>query len=75
MGKEQGHSKGVLDAMRIDIGESEGKNKCGEVKGRLKQVGPCRDCIVATGAVMRWWCDGEGGGGKRYRVWGVVKEG
>jgi hypothetical protein len=42
VGKEQGCSKGVLDAMRKDIGESEGKTKCGEVKGRLRQVGPCR---------------------------------
>ncbi len=36
VGKEQGHSKGVLDAMRKDVGESESNTKCGEVKGRLR---------------------------------------
>jgi hypothetical protein len=37
MGKEQGNSilVGVLDAMREDIRDNEGKTKCGEVKGRL----------------------------------------
>jgi hypothetical protein len=34
------------------------------------------DCIAATvGAVMGMWCDGKGGGDRRYRVWGAVKEG
>jgi hypothetical protein len=36
---------------------------------------PVADCIAVTGAVMGMWCDGKGGGGKRYRVWGAVKEG
>jgi hypothetical protein len=39
--KEQGQSKGVFDAMRTDMGYSEGKKKCGELKGRLRRVGPC----------------------------------
>jgi hypothetical protein len=35
MGEEQGNSIGVLDAMREDIRDNEGKTKCGKVKGRL----------------------------------------
>jgi hypothetical protein len=35
MGKEQGNSIDVLDAMLEDIRDNEGKNKCGEVKWRL----------------------------------------
>ncbi len=42
VGEEQGHSIGVLAAMRKDMGYSEGKNKCGDVKERLRRVGPCR---------------------------------
>ncbi len=34
-----------------------------------------KDCIAATEAVIRMWCDGERDGGKRYRVWSAVKEG
>ncbi len=51
-GKEQGYSKGVLDAMRKDIGESKGKTKCGEVTGRLRQVGPCRGDWSGDGDVV-----------------------
>ncbi len=40
--KDQGQSIGVLDAMRKDMEYSEDKKKCGEVKGRLRRVGPCR---------------------------------
>jgi hypothetical protein len=36
---------------------------------------PVVDCLAATGAVMGMWCNGEGGGGKRYRVWSAMKEG
>ena len=42
VGKEQGQGIGVLDAMRADMGYREGKNKCSEIKGRLRRVGPCR---------------------------------
>ena len=42
MGKEQGQDIGVLEAMRTDMRYSEGKKKCGEVRGRLRRVGPCR---------------------------------
>ncbi len=61
----------MLDAMRKDMGYSEGKTKCGEVK----RVGPCRGLHRGDwgdrGDVVRW----EGGEEKRYRVWGAIKEG
>jgi hypothetical protein len=34
--------QGVLDAMCAEMGYREGKSKCGEVKERLRWVGPCR---------------------------------
>ncbi len=41
-------------------------------KGRLV---PVANCIAATGAGMGMCFNGERGGGKRYRVWGAMKEG
>jgi hypothetical protein len=35
-------SIGVLDSMRKDMKEGEGKKKCSGDKGRLRWVGPCR---------------------------------
>ncbi len=32
---------GVLDAMHADMRDKGGKNKCSEVKGWLRRVGPC----------------------------------
>ncbi len=41
MGKEQGQGIGVLDAMHADMRDKGDKNKCSEVKGWLRRVGPC----------------------------------
>ncbi len=65
----------MLDAMCKDMGYSEGKTKCDEVKGRLRRVRPCRGLHRGDWTIVGMWCDGKVGGGKRYRVWGAMKEG
>jgi hypothetical protein len=44
------------------------------LRGGQGRLVPVADCIAATEAGMGMWCHGERGGGKRYRVWGAVKE-
>ncbi len=77
MGKEQGQGIGigVLDAMRTDITNSEGKKKCGGVKERLRQVGTCRRLHRGDWSDRGMWCDGKGVGGRGDRVWCAMKEG
>ena len=76
MGKEQGNSVGVLDAMREDTGDREGKNKCGEVRGGYGRGFPVEDCIATTEAMVGMGCEGEEVGRcKKGRVWGAMKEG
>jgi hypothetical protein len=75
MGKEQGSSIGVSDAMRENIRDNESKKHAVKLRGGYGRGVPVEDCIATTGAMVRMGCDGEGGRCKRGRVWGAVKEG
>jgi hypothetical protein len=66
MGKEQGNSIGVLDAMREDIRNNEGKTNAVKLKGGYGRGVPVEDCIATTtGAMVRMECEGEGAVQKR----------
>jgi hypothetical protein len=76
MGKEQGNSIGVLDAMRAGgVRKKEGKKNAVKLWGGYGRGVPVEDCIAMTGSMVRMGCDGEGGRCKKGRVWGAMKEG
>ncbi len=74
-GKEQGNSIGVLDAIREDIGDSEGKKNAVKLRGGYGRGVLVEDCIATTGAMVGMGCEREGGRCKKGRVWGAMKEG
>jgi hypothetical protein len=74
MGKEQGNSIGVLDALRENIRDGEGKKNAVKLRRGYGRGVPVKDCIATTGAMVRG-CEGEGGRCKKGRVWGAMKEG
>jgi hypothetical protein len=56
MGKEQGNSIGLLDAMRENIRDSEGKQNAVKLRGGYGRGVPVEDCIATTGAMVRMEC-------------------
>jgi hypothetical protein len=75
MGKEQGNSIGVLDAMRGGIRKGEGKINAVKLWGGYGRGVPVEDCIAMTASMMRMVCDGEGGRCKKGRVYMGCHEG
>ena len=71
MGKEQGNSIGVFDAMRGDIRDKEGKTNAVKLWGGYGRGVPVEDCIATMGAMVRIRCEGEGGGGAKQIGYGV----
>ena len=74
MGKEQGKSIGVLDAMRGAYERRKVKTNAVKLGGGYGRGVPVEDCIATTASMVRMGCDGEGGRCKKGRVWGAMKE-
>jgi hypothetical protein len=49
---EKENSIGVLDAMRGDIRDKEGKQKAVKLRGGYGRGAPFEDCIATTGAMV-----------------------